>query len=160
MPQDNIDLTPAQVDKLSNSINSVAYQAQGVGAALNKASLLLEQTVKDAAAASDRHAKALVRATWWLVYVTAALVLITAIQACLAMLPLIYGSSIVSSDVSVTLYRGSMVGGGEMRVHVATFDAAEREDYNQNNCEIARGLFASQSGVKVTYWCEKGRYKK
>jgi hypothetical protein len=45
-----------------------------------------------------------------------------------------------------------------MRNHVATFDAAEDKDYNRNNCEIARDLFASQPGVQVRYWCERGRF--
>lgn len=157
MPQDNIDFTPGQVNKLKEAISAVAYQAQGVSATLHNASQLLDQAVKDASAASDRHAKALVRATWLLGFATLALVVVTAAHAYVAAKPLIFQSS--SPNISFTLYRSSMVG-GEMRVYVATFDAAEREDYNQNNCEIAQGLFASQSGVKVTYWCEKGRYKK
>jgi hypothetical protein len=62
-----------------------------------------------------------------------------------------------------TLYRGSPpippeLLGEEQRIHVATFDAAEREAYNRDNCEIARGLFSSQ-GVAVRYWCERGRFK-
>jgi hypothetical protein len=71
-----------------------------------------------------------------------------------------------------TLYRSSPtienIRGEAQRVHVATFDAAPREcafclradrEYNRENCEIARGLFASQSGVTVVrYWCERGRF--
>jgi len=49
--------------------------------------------------------------------------------------------------------------GKEMRVHVATFDAREDEKYNNENCQVARELFAGQSGVTVSYWCEKGRYR-
>lgn len=70
-----------------------------------------------------------------------------------------------------TLYRssptiGSIQGEGQ-RVHVATFDATAREcafclradgEYNRENCEIARELFANQPGV-VRYWCEQGRFK-
>jgi len=58
-----------------------------------------------------------------------------------------------------TLYRNSVTD-EDMRIHVATFDAAEEEAYNRGNCEIARGLFQSQPGVTVKYWCEKGRYRK
>ena len=36
-----------------------------------------------------------------------------------------------------TLYRASPAF-PDMRIHVATFDAAEDKDYNRNNCEIAR----------------------
>ena len=56
-----------------------------------------------------------------------------------------------------TLYRGSTV--GDMRIHVATFDAAEGGDYNQTNCKIAAELFVAQPDVSVTYWCEIGSYR-
>ena len=38
---------------------------------------------------------------------------------------------------------------------VATFDAPESAAYNQENCEVARRLFAGQEGVRVEYWCER-----
>ena len=62
-----------------------------------------------------------------------------------------------------TLYRTSPtipqeLHGEKARIHVATFDAAESEEYNRVNCETARDLFASQ-GVSVRYWCEKGKYR-
>ena len=61
-----------------------------------------------------------------------------------------------------TLYRTSPTAGeihGEKaRIHVATFDAAQSEEYNRLNCETARQLFAAE-GVTVRYWCEKGRYR-
>ena len=58
-----------------------------------------------------------------------------------------------------TLYRGSVTD-ASMRVHVATFDAADGERYNQSNCDIARALFQDQPGVTVRYSCEKGRYRR
>jgi hypothetical protein len=57
-----------------------------------------------------------------------------------------------------TLYRGSVLPGE--RIHVATFDAAHGENYNRENCDIARRLFGSQPGVVVRYWCEPGRFKR
>lgn len=63
------------------------------------------------------------------------------------------------TDETYTLYRSS-VSDENARVHVATFDAVEGNDYNSGNCDIAKDLFASQEEVKVTYWCEKGSYKK
>jgi hypothetical protein len=57
-----------------------------------------------------------------------------------------------------TLYRGSVT--DPMRIHVATFDSADGEDYNRENCDHARGLFQEQPGILVKYWCEKGRYRK
>ena len=62
------------------------------------------------------------------------------------------------SASSYTLYRGSPVPPLD-RIHVATFDASGSEEYNKENCFIARDLFANQPGVTVRYWCEKGRYK-
>ena len=61
-----------------------------------------------------------------------------------------------------TLYRNSLLpggGGASSRIHVATFDSANGENYNRANCEIARGLFATQPGVIVQYWCEPGRFR-
>jgi hypothetical protein len=55
-----------------------------------------------------------------------------------------------------TLYRNLTP---ELRIHVATFDANEREDYNRENCEIAQSLFQNQPGIEVKYWCEKGRFR-
>ena len=67
------------------------------------------------------------------------------------------------SDI-YTLYRDSAAGtpkeGKAMRIHVATFDSSDGEQYNRENCQIAQGLFQNQPGVTVRYWCEKGRYKK
>ena len=57
-----------------------------------------------------------------------------------------------------TLYSNSLII-PEMRVHVATFDAADGDDYNRGNCNIASELFKNQPGVTVKYWCEKGRYR-
>ena len=62
-------------------------------------------------------------------------------------------------DTSYTLYRDSMAL-EKARIHVASFDAADGAEYNAENCSIAQDLFASQPGVKVRYWCEKGRFKR
>jgi hypothetical protein len=56
----------------------------------------------------------------------------------------------VSEDRVYTLYRSSVLG-EDRRCHVATFDADEEQEYNRENCEIARGLFQNQPGVKVRY---------
>ncbi len=58
-----------------------------------------------------------------------------------------------------TLYRSSLTD-ANLRVHVATFDAAESEEYNRENCTLAAKLFVSQLDVRTKFWCEKGRYKK
>lgn len=58
-----------------------------------------------------------------------------------------------------TLYRNS-AGDQNMRIHVASFDSLDGNDYNSQNCEIAAKLFKAQPGVTVRYWCEKGSFKK
>jgi hypothetical protein len=44
-------------------------------------------------------------------------------------------------------------------LHVATFDTADGEPYNSENCQAARDLFQQQPGVKTQFWCEKGRFR-
>jgi hypothetical protein len=56
-----------------------------------------------------------------------------------------------------TLYRDSPA--FAMRIHVATFDAADGRDYNHYNCEIIRDLAANRPGIMVRYWCEPGRWR-
>lgn len=58
-----------------------------------------------------------------------------------------------------TLYRSS-VANDTLRVHVATFDAADGERYNRDSCEYTRGLYQAQPGIKTRFWCEKGRHRK
>lgn len=60
---------------------------------------------------------------------------------------------------SFTLYRTS-VANDSLRIHVVTFDAADGQVYNRDNCELARSLFQNQSGVRVRFFCEKGLYRK
>lgn len=57
-----------------------------------------------------------------------------------------------------TLYRNSVLNDGA-RIHVATFDAADGEAYNRENCAAAAGLFGGQPGTRTRFWCEKGRYQ-
>jgi len=58
-----------------------------------------------------------------------------------------------------TLYRSSPADAG-MRIHVATFNAAEGDSYNRDNCEIAAGLFGERPGIVVRYWCEPGIFQR
>jgi hypothetical protein len=65
----------------------------------------------------------------------------------------------VSDNDTFTLYRNSLVD-ENMRIHVASFNAADGDAYNRENCEQAQQLFQAQPGVKTKFWCEKGSYKK
>ncbi len=58
-----------------------------------------------------------------------------------------------------TLYRNSPID-PSMRLHVATFDAADGEQYNRENCNLAADLFSRQAGVKTRFWCETGRFRR
>jgi hypothetical protein len=62
-------------------------------------------------------------------------------------------------DATYTLYRNSVLD-ENARYHVATFDAAEADKYNQENCTVAQELFQKQPGVKTRFWCEKGKYRR
>lgn len=73
-------------------------------------------------------------------------------------LPLVGPALAASDSVVATLYRSSVVI-ENARLHVATFDADAPFDYNWENCQLAADLFAAQPGVKVRFWCEKGRYR-
>jgi len=64
-----------------------------------------------------------------------------------------------SDNSSYTLYRNSALD-SSMRIHVATFDSADGNNYNSENCSIAQELFQNQNGVTVKYWCEKGSFKR
>ncbi|PDS27987.1 hypothetical protein CO650_28855 [Rhizobium phaseoli] len=74
-------------------------------------------------------------------------------------MPLIFVASCDDDGRQYTLYRNSFLD-ANMRLHVASFDSADGEAYNSENCRIAAGLFAEQPGVQVRYWCEKGRFRK
>lgn len=62
-----------------------------------------------------------------------------------------------SAGETSKLYRNPPATG--MKVHVATFDAAESGNCNRDNCATVAGLIRKQSGVTVRYWCDKGRVR-
>ena len=64
-----------------------------------------------------------------------------------------------SQSESYTLYRSSVTD-ENMRIHVASFNSSDGENYNQGNCKIAQELFQKQDGVKTKFWCEKGVFRK
>lgn len=62
-----------------------------------------------------------------------------------------------------TLYRDSEIA-PNMRVHVATFDSAERAalngpSYNQSSCNETADLYAANDPAGKTWWCEPGRFR-
>lgn len=78
------------------------------------------------------------------------------------------GCSNESRD-SATLYRNSDMG-ATMRVHFASFDAAEKTPYNLNNCQMAARVLNANvaAGVeaegrelneRLGFWCEPGPYR-
>jgi hypothetical protein len=67
--------------------------------------------------------------------------------------------SAASDSETFVLYRNSATD-ENMRIHVATFDAADEEAYNRENCSQAQTLFQAQPGIKTRFWCEKGRFKR
>ena len=71
----------------------------------------------------------------------------------------VLASGCSSDNETFTLYRNSVTD-ENMRVHVASFNAADGEDYNKGNCEQAQLLFQAQNDIKTKFWCEKGAFKK
>jgi hypothetical protein len=81
------------------------------------------------------------------------------LKALLLLVFIIQVSGCNQTGDSFTLYRNSVTN-ENMRIHVASFDAADGEAYNRGNCEQAQVLFQAQQSVKVKFWCEKGAFKK
>jgi hypothetical protein len=67
---------------------------------------------------------------------------------------------VLADDAGVfTLYRNSLLD-DTARIHVASFDAAEGEPYNLENCNLIASLMQEQPEVKTRFWCERGRYRR
>lgn len=65
-------------------------------------------------------------------------------------------------DAGYTLYRNS--GAFGLRIHFASFDAAERDDFNRLNCDMAARLLNANvrelSGdIGAGFWCERGPFR-
>lgn len=73
----------------------------------------------------------------------------------LALLTVATGCSSHDGRETYYLYRNAIA--GNERVHVATFDAKQGGDYNEENCMIVRGLMERQLGVQVGYWCSPAK---
>ena len=81
-----------------------------------------------------------------------------ALFATTSILASIAGAAPVPEAATVTLYRNSATSAA-MRLHVASFDAAEGAAYNLENCAKARELFQAQPGITIKFWCEPGRFQ-
>lgn len=86
------------------------------------------------------------------------------IIACLAALSGCDAPSQTQSQTDVwTLYRDSEIT-PNMRLHVATFDSAERAfgggaSYNQQSCMETADLYAANDPAHKNWWCEPGRFR-
>jgi hypothetical protein len=69
-----------------------------------------------------------------------------------------------SSGPEYTLYRSSSLD-STLRVHWASFNAAESGSYNQENCQMAADLLMknlrelNNGEEPVRFWCELGTYR-
>lgn len=64
-----------------------------------------------------------------------------------------------TENTSYTLYRDS-IAYADARIHVATFDTDDGNEYNQENCKLGSKLYQNQNAVKTAFWCEKGFFRK
>jgi len=58
-----------------------------------------------------------------------------------------------------TLYRSYSMN-PNTRTHIATFDANDGRDYNNQNCLATQYLYQQKAGSDAKYWCEYGPYRK
>jgi hypothetical protein len=65
------------------------------------------------------------------------------------------GNLLSSRSGIFVLYRNSVLD-QNARIHVATFDASDGENYNRANCAQASELFQAQPGVTTRFRCEMG----
>lgn len=85
-------------------------------------------------------------------------------RSALASLALLLSSCDAATDQSetFTLYRNSPFD-PSMRLHIATFDADDHDDYNERMCDLTAGLFKNHTlpgqSLPITYWCEPGRFR-
>lgn len=88
MTDGQLDRTPSQVRELTDAMDrlgkAVVSGGGALGGKLDAAADRMEGAVRLASAASERHAKSLVCATWALVLATAVLVVVTAVHAYIA----------------------------------------------------------------------------
>lgn len=52
------------------------------------------------------------------------------------------------------LFRNSVLD-PNLRIHVASFDAADGDKYNNENCNVAAQLFQKQEGVKTRFGAKR-----
>jgi hypothetical protein len=68
-----------------------------------------------------------------------------------------------SDQTSYTLYRDSPMFKGRpdmsQRIYVASFDAADGEEFNRENCQVAAQLLTEHNSAPFPprFWCERGR---
>jgi hypothetical protein len=86
--------------------------------------------------------------------------MLTRSRSCAAAALFAISGSVAAAPIgdTYTLYRNSVLD-AKMRLHVATFDAADGGAYNRENCDQALDLFQAQAGVKTKFWCEPGRFQ-
>lgn len=70
---------------------------------------------------------------------------------------LLGGPALAGDATTFTLYRDSLLD-RSARLHIASFDTAEGESYNRENCNLVAVLMQEQPGVRTRFWCEKGQY--
>ena len=77
-------------------------------------------------------------------------------------LPVFAGERTKVGEKSVyTLYQGiPTLDGGTMRIHVASFDAADGAEWNRKNCETVASLYKPVEVARVSHWCEPGWFKR
>jgi hypothetical protein len=70
-----------------------------------------------------------------------------------------------SDQTAYTLYRNSPMFKDKpdmsQRIYIASFDAANEEEFNRTNCETAAELLTEHNSAPFAprFWCERGRFR-
>jgi hypothetical protein len=66
-----------------------------------------------------------------------------------------------SDQTAYTLYRNSPMFKDQQRIYVASFDAADDEEFNRSNCQITAQLSTEHNSAPFPprFWCERGRFR-
>jgi hypothetical protein len=70
-----------------------------------------------------------------------------------------------SAQTAYTLYRNSPMFKDKpqmsQRIYIASFDAADEEEFNRTNCETAPELLTEHNSAPLAprFWCEQGRFR-
>jgi hypothetical protein len=70
-------------------------------------------------------------------------------------------AALAQQKTAYTLYRNSPMFKDRQRIYVASFDAADEEEFDRSNCQITAQLNTEHNSAPFPprFWCERGRFR-